>query len=146
MVEVFPKPPGRHFVLKPPVRGEDDLDVDWDNQPTGKLRFEWGDGTSAASIDSTRAPSADTWYYTSARWTGSQFRLQVNQDTVVTSASVLVPALAQYLYFGTTDDGTSNKLTGSLSSWSWHKGLSLADSELTAHYNSGSGRECCPIK
>jgi hypothetical protein len=49
-------------------------------------------------------------------------------------------------YFGTTDNGTNSKLTGSLSSVNWFKGLYLSDAEVAAIYNSGSGRPCCPVK
>jgi hypothetical protein len=63
-----------------------------------------------------------------------------------TGSSAVVPANQTNFTFGATDGNGSLALTGSLSSVTWHKGLYLSDSEVTAHYNSGSGRECCPIK
>jgi hypothetical protein len=138
------------------VGSEQGIVANWDRSvPKGwrvyatsgsKLRFEINDGAGhSQTLDSTASLSNATWYYFAARYDGTNMKLTLGGTTYTQAFSYYPPAVSTF-YFGTTDDGTSSLLTGALSSVSWHKGLYLGDSELTAHYNSGSGRECCPIK
>jgi len=117
------------------------------NGGTNKLNFEWGDGTTNVVLADTTTISAGTWYYFVARHDGaSSFKISVNGTSGGSTTSAIDSSNSDLFFFGTTDDGTSNKLTGSLSSIGYYKGSNLSDAEVGLHYNSGAGRECCPVK
>ena len=48
-------------------------------------------------------------------------------------------------YLG-AEGGLTKNIKGHISFLGWYKGIALSDSEVGNLYNSGSGRECCPVK
>jgi len=112
-----------------------------------KLVLSWNDGTIHSVVDST-ALSTGTWYYFVARFDGTNYKISHNGTSggSATGNPIGVPAASDVLRLASSDSGTKSGFNGRLSMVSWYKGVALSDSEVTAHYNSGSGRECCPFK
>jgi hypothetical protein len=110
---------------------------------SGVLTLAWSGG----SVADTSALSTGTWYYFVARYDGTNYKISHNGPSggsTTGSATVVGPNAS--LKIGNISDLTKASLSGRLSMLSWYKGVSLSDSEVTAHYNSGSGRACCPFK
>jgi len=110
---------------------------------SSKLMLSWNDGSSHTLLDSS-ALSANTWYFFVVRFDGSTYKISHNGTSGGSVAGNAATTFG-WKYLG-AEGGSTKNIKGHISFLGWYKGVALSDTEVGNLYNSGSGRECCPVK